>query len=71
MFFKTQKDWYENFKNLLPKMTTTPPKKIADKTCGFASIYDLKLLREPKTHVFHEDMITIAVVIPLTQRFHV
>lgn len=40
-------------------MTTSPKKKIADKTCGFASIYDLKLLREPKTHVFHEDMITM------------
>lgn len=39
-------------------MTTSPPKN-ADKTCGFASIYDLKLLREPKTHVFHEDMITM------------
>lgn len=25
-------------------MTTSPKKKIADKTCGFASIYDLKLL---------------------------
>lgn len=54
-------------------MTTSQKKKIADKTCGFAitCIYDLKLLREPKTHVFHEDMITIAVVIPLTQCFHV
>lgn len=52
-------------------MTTSQKKTIADKTCGFASIYDLKLLREPKTHVFHEDMITIAVVIPLTQCFHV
>lgn len=40
-------------------MTTSQKKKIADKTCGFASIYDLKLLREPKTHVFHEDMITM------------
>lgn len=29
-------------------MTTSQKKKIADKTCGFASIYDLKLLREPK-----------------------
>lgn len=38
---------------------TTSPQKNADKTCGFASIYDLKLLREPKTHVFHEDMITM------------
>lgn len=54
-----------------PKWQLPPKKKIADKTCGFASIYDLKLLREPKTHVFHEDMITIAVVIPLTQCFHV
>lgn len=52
-------------------MTTSQKKKIADKTCGFASIYDLKLLREPKIHIFHEDMITIAVVIPLTQCFHV
>lgn len=29
-------------------MTSSQKKKIADKTCGFASIYDLKLLREPK-----------------------